>query len=79
MKIPRDLSGNDLVRVLCRDWAYRVVHQEGSHIVLETEEPSHQRLAVPAHPSLRVGTLNAILRAVASHKGKRKEDLLKSL
>jgi hypothetical protein len=44
MKITRDLSGNDLVRVLCRDWNYRVVHQEGSHIVLETEEPSHQRI-----------------------------------
>jgi predicted RNA binding protein YcfA (HicA-like mRNA interferase family) len=79
MKIPRDLSGNDVVRVLCRDWNYRVVHQEGSHIVLETEEPSHQRLAVPVHPSLRVGTLNALLRAVALHKGKRKEDVLKSL
>ena len=49
MKIPRDLSGPRLVQVLCRNWAYRVVHQEGSHIVLETLEPAQQRLAVPAH------------------------------
>ena len=62
MKIPRDLSGSDLVKALCRDWGYRVVHQERSHVVLETEEPSHQRIAVPAHKSLRVGTLSAILR-----------------
>jgi predicted RNA binding protein YcfA (HicA-like mRNA interferase family) len=37
MKIPRDLSGRDVVSLLCRNWGYRVIHQEGSHIVLETE------------------------------------------
>ena len=26
MRIPRDLSGQDLIRLLCRDWEYRVVH-----------------------------------------------------
>ncbi len=79
MKIPRDLSGHDLVNMLCRNWGYRVIHQEGSHIVLETEEPSHQRVAVPAHKNLRVGTLNAILRAVAKHKGVERQELLNSL
>ncbi len=79
MKIPRDLSGQDLVNILCRNWGYRVIHQEGSHIVLETEEPSHQRVAVPAHKNLRVGTLNAILRAVAKHKGVERQELLNSL
>ncbi len=79
MKIPRGLSGKDLVALLCRDWDYRIVHQEGSHIVLETDNPSHHRLVVPAHKSLRVGTLSAILRAVARHKGVERQDLLKSL
>jgi predicted RNA binding protein YcfA (HicA-like mRNA interferase family) len=78
MKIPRGLSGKDLVDVLCRHWDYRIVHQEGSHIVLETNNPSHHRLAVPAHKTLRVGTLSAILRAVARHKGVDRRDLLKS-
>ena len=79
MKIPRDLSGDELVRILCRHWNYTVIHQRGSHIVLETEEPSHQRIAIPAHATLRVGTLNAILHTIASHKGTEKEELLKSL
>ena len=39
MKIPRDLSGEDLVRLLCRDWNYRVVHRIGGHVILETEIP----------------------------------------
>ena len=58
---------------------YGKVHQVGSHVVLETTDPTHQRIAIPAHKALRVGTLNAILRAVARHKGTRKENLLKSL
>lgn len=77
MKIPRDLSGADLVRALCRDWKYEVVHQVGSHIVLETETPFHQRIAVPAHKSLRLGTLNAILKAVAKHKGVERTEILR--
>jgi len=79
MKIPRDLSGHDLIQVLCRNWGYRVVHQQGSHVVLETDEPSHQRLAVPAHKYLRIGTLNAILRAVAIHKRVERDAIIASL
>lgn len=73
MKVPRDLSGRELVNVLCRHWNYREIHQSGSHIILETESPRHQRIAVPAHRILKLGTLNAILRIVASHKGVSKE------
>ena len=77
MKLPRDLSGDELVRMLSRKCGYRVVHQQGSHIILETEEPSHHRISIPAHKSLRIGTLNAILRSVARHKGVARDDLLK--
>jgi predicted RNA binding protein YcfA (HicA-like mRNA interferase family) len=45
------------------------VHQAGSHIILETSEPAHHRIAIPDHNPLRVGTLHSILRAVAGHKG----------
>jgi predicted RNA binding protein YcfA (HicA-like mRNA interferase family) len=55
-RLARDLSGSERVNVLRRDWGYRAVHQEGSHVVSETEEPSHQRIAVPAPKALRVGT-----------------------
>jgi predicted RNA binding protein YcfA (HicA-like mRNA interferase family) len=76
MKIPRDLSGAQLVKVLCRDWNYRVVHQEGSHIILQTDSPSHQRISVPNHNPIRVGTLNSIIRAVSLHKGIERQQLL---
>lgn len=78
MKLPRDLSGRQVVQGLCRDWGYRVANQQGSHIILQTEEPNHQRLAVPDHPILRIGTLSGILRAVSQHKGIDRDALLKS-
>ena len=79
MKIPRDLSGAQLVKVLCRDWQYRVVHQEGSHIILQTDAPAPQRLFVPNHNALRVGTLNGIIRVVSVHKGVERQQLLDTL
>jgi predicted RNA binding protein YcfA (HicA-like mRNA interferase family) len=79
MKVPRDLSGAQLIKVLCRDWGYRQLNQEGSHVILQTETPGHQRLAVPNHNPLRVGTLNAIVRTVAAHKNVDRQTLLDSL
>lgn len=65
MKLPRDLSGNDLADILCRRFGYERIHQTGSHIILQVESPAHHRVAIPAHTALRLGTLNAILRAVS--------------
>lgn len=79
MKLPRNLDGRVLVKALRRDWGYEFVHQEGSHIILQTDKPSHQRLPVPDHSPLRVGTLAAILRMVAEHKGVERDDILRSL
>lgn len=79
MKIPRDLSGHELVAALCRHWGYEKVNQVGSHIVLQTAEPSPHRIAVPAHSAVRVGTLNGILRSVANHKGVDRQAILDSL
>ena len=78
MKIPRDLSGREIVKVLCKKWDYRQVHQEGSHIILQTDTPSHQRIPVPDHNPVRIGTLNSILRLVATHKGVDKQEVLVS-
>jgi predicted RNA binding protein YcfA (HicA-like mRNA interferase family) len=79
MKLPRNLSGSALAKNLCKHWAYVQVHQTGSHIILDTTTPIKQRIAVPDHKALRIGTLNGILRTVAEHKGVSKEDILATL
>jgi predicted RNA binding protein YcfA (HicA-like mRNA interferase family) len=79
MRLPRDLSGIALVKHLSKRWEYRQVHQVGSHIILQTQRPTSHRIAVPAHNPLRIGTLNAILASVASHKNVTKEEILKDV
>jgi predicted RNA binding protein YcfA (HicA-like mRNA interferase family) len=79
MKLPRDLSGQSLVKHLAKHWGYQQVHQVGSHIIAQTQQPTPHRVAIPAHNSLRIGTLNAILAAVARHKNVAKERILKDI
>lgn len=79
MKLPRDLAGKHLASVLCRKWGYQEVHQAGSHVILETGDPSPQRISIPSHTTLRVGTLSSILKTVSRHKGVRRQDILDSL
>ena len=45
-------------------------------MILETDTPRQHRLAVPNRNPLRLGTLNAILRAVAAVKGLEKDEVL---
>ena len=79
MRIPRDVYGRDLADALCRDWGYREVNQVGSHIILETASPVHHRVSMPAHKPLRLGTLSAILRQVATAKKVTRDAILDTL
>ncbi len=79
MKLPRNLSGRALAQALCKHWDYRVIHQVGSHIILQTATPGHQRLPIPDHAPLRIGTLNAILRLISDHKGVERQEILDTI
>ncbi|MFN7087981.1 MAG: type II toxin-antitoxin system HicA family toxin [Burkholderiales bacterium] len=65
MRVPRDLSGTELIRRLGR-LDYAVTRQSGSHIRLTTSENGEHHVTVPNHDPLRIGTLSAILVAVAA-------------
>ena len=79
MKLPRDLTGAELIKTLCRHYGYRRVNQEGSHVILETNIPRQHRISIPDHSPLRIGTLNAILKAVATVQGVERESILSHL
>ena len=78
MKLPRDLSGLSLAKALAR-LGYEIDHQTGSHIRLMSQRVGEHHLTIPAHDPLKVGTLNAILRAVAEHQALSREELLREL
>jgi predicted RNA binding protein YcfA (HicA-like mRNA interferase family) len=78
MKLPRDLSGPDLVKALGQ-LGYRTTRQTGSHIRLSTDQPTPHHLTIPAHDPLKVGTLAAILGDVAVHLKIERDELLRRL
>jgi predicted RNA binding protein YcfA (HicA-like mRNA interferase family) len=64
MKLPRDVSGDQVVRVLVR-LGYEVIRQKGSHIRLRHDGPPAHFLTVPNHPALKTGMLHGILADVS--------------
>jgi predicted RNA binding protein YcfA (HicA-like mRNA interferase family) len=78
MRLPRDLSGEELADLLKR-YGYEVTRQTGSHMRLTTIEGGEHHITIPHHKSLRVGTLSAILRDVAEHLGMSRQDLQEAL
>ncbi|RYF82283.1 MAG: type II toxin-antitoxin system HicA family toxin [Chitinophagaceae bacterium] len=78
MKIPRNLSAQDLVKALAI-FGYQIDRQKGSHIRLTTSLNGQHHLTVPNHDPLKIGTLSAILSDVASHSGKTKEEVIEEL
>lgn len=79
MKLPRDLSGVDLAKLLSR-LGYEVTRQKGSHIRLTSRFlGTEHHVTVPAHSHLKLGTLNAVLSEVAAYLEMSRSDLEKSL
>ncbi len=78
MKLPRDLSGRELIKALGR-LGYETARQTGSHIRLTTTIGGKHHVTIPDHPSLKLGTLNNILREVASHADLSRNELLERL
>jgi predicted RNA binding protein YcfA (HicA-like mRNA interferase family) len=74
MKLPRNLSGEDLAKVLER-LGYQVTRQTGSHLRLTTDQNGEHHVTIPGHDSLRIGTLSSILRDIAAHHGLSKDEL----
>lgn len=64
MRLARDISGAALAKGLARV-GYVVTRQTGSHIRLSLPAEPQHHVTIPAHPSLKVGTLAAVLNEVA--------------
>lgn len=78
MRVPRDLSGADLVKRLER-LGYGVTRQTGSHLRLTSAIHGEHHVTIPNHDPLRLGTLAAILAAIATHHGITRDVLLQRL
>lgn len=67
MRVPRDLGGEDLARLLGR-FGYAITRQAGSHLRLTSSfRGTEHHITIPRHSPLKIGTLNSILKDVATY------------
>ena len=78
MKVPRDLSGTDLIARLAT-LGYRPTYRATSHVRLTTTMGGEHHITVPLHDFIKIGTLNAILKDVASHAGLTRDELIRRI
>lgn len=79
MKLPRDVGGADVAKAL-GVYGYEVTRQRGSHMRLTRRAATGEHhITIPAHASLRVGTLASIVREVATHLGTTRDEVLRDL
>jgi predicted RNA binding protein YcfA (HicA-like mRNA interferase family) len=78
VKLPRDVSGDRLIRAL-EYLGYKVVRQKGSHVRLRHEGPPAHAITVPLHNPVKIGTLHGILTEVGLMRSINIESLIELL
>ena len=78
MRLPRDISGADLVKAL-RILGYEISRQTVSHLRLTTSENGTHHVTIPNHSPLRIGTFAAILDDIANHFEISRQELLSKI
>jgi len=67
MKIPRNVSGDELAGLLVQ-FGYAATRQSGSHMRLTSSfKGSEHHITIPRHTPLKIGTLNSIIKDIASY------------
>jgi len=78
MKLPRDVSGAQLIKAL-RSLDYIVDRQKGSHVRVTTQVGGEHHEVIPNHNPIRTGTLSNILKSIAYHHKMTLEKLMQVL
>jgi len=79
MKIPRDISSDNLIQLLKR-YDYKITHQTGSHLRLTSNiKNTEHHITIPKHKESKIGTLNNILKDISRYLEIDKENLIKNL
>ncbi len=74
MKTPRDLSAQDLIKILVK-YGYQITRQKGSHIRLtKLSLKGEHHVTVLNHNPLKLGTLSSIINDVCAYLEINKND-----
>lgn len=78
MKLPRSISGQDLIHAL-RVLGYSVTRQKGSHIRVTAQLNGQNQETIPNPSPLKPGLLAGILKRIAAHHRLSVDELLARL
>lgn len=78
MKTPRDINGEELVKLLAK-YDYSITKQTGSHIRITTQIKGEHHVTIPRHNPIKIGTLNNILNDISTYLKIDKRDLINGL
>jgi predicted RNA binding protein YcfA (HicA-like mRNA interferase family) len=79
-KIPRDISGRELAKLLGKKFGYQIVREVGSHIRLNSNYAGREhKITIPDHSAIKIGTLNNVLKDISEYLSINKEELLRGL
>jgi len=79
VKLPRDIDGEELARVLDK-YGYKITRQTGSHIRLTSAiKGAEHHITIPSHNPLKIGTLSSILNEVAAYLEMDRKTLIEKL
>jgi predicted RNA binding protein YcfA (HicA-like mRNA interferase family) len=79
VKLPRDIAGEELARVLDK-YGYKITRQTGSHIRLTSAiKGAEHHITIPSHNPLKIGTLSSILNEVAAYLEMDRKTLIEKL
>jgi len=74
-KIPK-LSGEEVVKILVKNFGFEITRRKGSHVVLSKFVGGRKIVTiVPMHPEIKIGTLLGILKLAEISK----EEFLRTL
>ena len=79
MKIPRDISADDLIKALRKSYGYEIARQKGSHIRIHSPQNGGHSITIPAHDPIVIGTLKGILDDVAAHHILSRDEVMETL
>jgi predicted RNA binding protein YcfA (HicA-like mRNA interferase family) len=78
-KVPRDISGRELAKLLNR-YGYKIVRQTSSHIrLVSTIKQIEHKITIPDHQPIKIGTFNNILNDIAEYLKLSKQELVQDL
>jgi predicted RNA binding protein YcfA (HicA-like mRNA interferase family) len=79
MRVPKNIKGKELLKLVDRHFSYVKTRQNGSHIRATTQLKGQHHITIPDHNPVKEGTLRGIIDDIAMHFNMSSDDVCDTL